>query len=76
MLQKKPEVTGFIHKGKVLMTKTIDKVQKITTTPHEERLKQLKQIFPESLTEGKIDPGKLNNLLLREIRGGDVNRIY
>ncbi len=52
------------------MTKTIDKVQKTTTTPNEERLKQLKQLFPECLTEGEIDPEKLNNLLLREIGGG------
>jgi len=35
------------------MTKPIDKVQKNTTTPNEERLKQLRQLYPECLTEGE-----------------------
>jgi len=52
------------------MTKTIDKVQKTTATPNEERLRQLKQLFPECLTEGEVDPEKLSNLLFCEIEGG------
>ena len=35
------------------MTKTIDKVERTPVTPNEERLKQLKQLYPECLTEGK-----------------------
>ena len=45
------------------MTKTIDKVQKTTTTPHEERLQQLKQLYPECLTEGEVDLEKLKDTL-------------
>ena len=41
------------------MTKTIDKVQRTTTTPNEERLNQLKQLFPECLTEGEVDAVKV-----------------
>lgn len=41
------------------MTKTINKVQKTTTTPNEERLDQLKQLFPECLTEGEVDAAKV-----------------
>ena len=41
------------------MTKTINKVQK-TTTPNEERLKQL---YPECLTEGEVDLKKIKDLL-------------
>ncbi|MCY3628146.1 MAG: hypothetical protein OXG88_10970 [Gammaproteobacteria bacterium] len=41
------------------MTKTIDKVQRTTTTPNEERLNQLKQLFPECLTEGEVDALKV-----------------
>jgi len=52
------------------MTKTIDKVQRTTATPNEERLRQLKQLFPECLTEGEVDPEKLSNLLFCEIEGG------
>ncbi|MDE0314784.1 MAG: hypothetical protein OXM61_07780 [Candidatus Poribacteria bacterium] len=40
------------------MTKTIDKVSR-TTTPNEERLNQLKQLFPECLTEGEVDTAKV-----------------
>ena len=36
------------------MTKTIDKVERTTNTPNEERLKQLKQLYPECLTEGNV----------------------
>lgn len=45
------------------MIKTIEKVQKTTTTSHEERLKQLKQLYPECLTEGVVDLEKLKDLL-------------
>lgn len=45
------------------MTKTIEKVQKTTTTPSEERLKSLKQLYPECLTEGEVDLEKLKNIL-------------
>ena len=45
------------------MTKTIDKVQKNTTIPNEERLKQLKQLYPECLTEGEVDLEKLKDFL-------------
>ena len=45
------------------MKKTINKVQKTTTSPNEERLKQLKQLFPECLTEGEIDAAKFTELL-------------
>lgn len=37
------------------MTKTIDKVERTTAIPKEERLNQLKQLFPECLTEGEVD---------------------
>ena len=36
-----------------------DKTPKTTPTPNEERLRQLKQLFPECLTEGEVDTGKL-----------------
>ena len=45
------------------MTKTIEKVQKTTMTPCEERLKQLKQLYPECLTEGEVDLEKLKDFL-------------
>ncbi len=48
------------------MTKTVDKVQKTTTIPNEERLKQLKQLYPECLTEGQVDFEKLKNTLSNE----------
>ncbi len=41
------------------MTKTIDKIQRTTTTPNEERLNQLKHLFPECLTEGEVDTAKV-----------------
>ena len=53
------------------MTKTIDKVSRTTTIPNEERLNQLKQLFPECLTEGEIDSTKLNELLsICKVGGG------
>ena len=48
------------------LTKTINKVQKTTTTPNEKRLCQFKQLYPECLTEGKIDLEKLRNILSTE----------
>ena len=48
------------------MAETIDKVQNTTTTPHDERLKQLKQLYPECLTEGKVDLEKLKKTLSTE----------
>ena len=48
------------------MTKTIDKAQKNTTIPNEERLKQLKQLYPECLTEGEVDLEKLKDFLSTE----------
>lgn len=41
------------------MTKTVDKVQRTATTPNEKRLNQLKQLFPECLTEGEVDALKV-----------------
>ena len=61
------------------MTKTIDKVSRTTTTPNEERLDQLKQLFPECLTEGEMDTAKvIDQLNIRKAGGGggvdsDVN---
>jgi len=52
------------------MTNTIDKVQKTTTTPHEQRLQQLKDLFPECVTEGDIDMEHLLKLLNTSIDGG------
>ena len=41
------------------MTKTVEKIPKTTITPNEERLNQLKQLFPECLTEGEVDAVKV-----------------
>ena len=40
-----------------------DKTPKTTPSPNEERLRQLKQLFPECLTEGEVDLEKLENIL-------------
>ena len=40
-----------------------DKTPKTTPALNEERLRQLKQLFPECLTEGEVDLGKLENIL-------------
>ncbi|MYC76954.1 hypothetical protein F4X10_14410 [Candidatus Poribacteria bacterium] len=48
------------------MTKTIEEVQKITIIPNEKRLKQLKQLYPECLTEGGFDLEKLKGFLSTE----------
>lgn len=50
------------------MPMKIEKIQTTTSAPDEERLRQLKQLFPECLTEGKLDLSKLNTLL--NINGG------
>ena len=48
-----------------------DKTPKTTPSPNEERLRQLKQLFPECLTEGEVDLGKLANILhICEVKGG------
>ena len=53
------------------MTKIIEKVQKTTITPNEERLNQLKQLFPECLTEGKVDAAKvIEQLNICKAEGG------
>ena len=56
------------------MTKTIDKAQRTTAIPNDERLSQLKQLFPECITEGEVDPGKLNNLLFCESGGENSDK--
>lgn len=48
------------------MTKT-EKVQQLTTSALDERLENLKKLFPEFFTEGKIDIPKLQELLGEEI---------
>lgn len=45
------------------MTKGIDKTKKETAIPNEDRLRELKQLFPECLTEGDVDTEKLAELL-------------
>ena len=52
------------------MTKSTDKVQKTTLTPHEQRLQYLKCLFPECVTEGEIDTEQLVKLL--NISGGGM----
>ena len=42
---------------------TTDKTTKTTPSPNEERHRQLKQLFPECLTEGDVDMDKLANIL-------------
>ena len=51
-----------------------DKTQKTTPAPNEARRKQLKQLFPECLTEGEVDLGKLADIL-HVCDGGGVNLI-
>ena len=45
------------------MKKNTDKVQKTTPILNEDRLNQLKQLFPECLTEGEVDVVKVMELL-------------
>ena len=40
-----------------------DKTPKTAPAPNEARLRQLKQLFPECLTEGEVDTGKLAKIL-------------
>ena len=40
-----------------------DKTPKTTPAPNEARRRQLKQLFPECLTEGEVDMGKLADIL-------------
>ena len=47
-----------------------DKTPKTTPALNEERLRQLKQLFPECLTEGEVDLGKLANILYIREWGG------
>ena len=55
------------------MTKTIEKVQKTTITPNEKRLNQLKQLFPECLTEGEVDAVKvIEQLNICKAGGGNL----
>lgn len=48
------------------------KTLKTTPNPNAERLRQLKQLFPECLTEGNIDAEKLQHIL-HDCEGGGVN---
>ena len=50
------------------------KTPKTTPNPNAERLRQLKQLFPECLTEGSIDAEKLQNILYF-CEGGGVNTL-
>ena len=51
-----------------------DKTPKTTPAPNEARRRQLKQLFPECLTEGEVDLGKLADILY-VCDGGGVNLI-
>ena len=62
--------------GTMPMTKTVEKVQKTTTTPNEERLKKLKKLYPECLTEGEVDIEKLKDLLSIKDREANGNERY
>lgn len=52
-----------------------EKIQTATLMPNEARIRQLKQLFPECLTEGKGDTEKLQNIIhdceVKEINGND-----
>ena len=58
------------------MTKTVEKVQKTTTIPNEDRLKKLKQLYPECLIEGEVDFEKLKDLLALEDREDNGDERY
>ncbi len=45
------------------MTKNVDKVEKITSIPNEDRIQQLKQLFPECVHEGEIDLTQIEKTL-------------
>lgn len=59
--------------GTMSMTKTVEKVQKTTMIPNEERLKKLKQLYPECLIEGEVDIKKLKDFL--SIEDGEDNSV-
>ena len=51
------------------------KIQTATPTPNEARIRQLKQLFPECLTEGKVDTEKLEDILYNwEVKEGGGKR--
>ena len=55
------------------MKKNTDKVQKTTPILNEDRLNQLKQLFPECLTEGEVDVVKVMELLnVCKAGGGEI----
>ena len=47
-----------------------EKIQSITTTANDERLRELKALFPECVSEGAFDTEKLNTLLNNYQGGG------
>ena len=47
-----------------------EKVQQFTPSPLDERLENLKKLFPEFFTEGKLDVPKLQELLGEDIEEG------
>ena len=51
--------------------KTTDSVARISTVPNEERLEELKQLFPECLSEGEIDFEKLKDILGNSQENGE-----
>ena len=51
-----------------------DKTPKTTPALNEERHRQLKQLFPECLTEGEVDMGKLEDILYISEGGGTPKR--
>lgn len=57
------------------MKNAINKVEKVTIPSNAERLNQLKQLFPECLTEGEVDLGELNKILNIYKAGGGVMRM-
>ena len=48
----------------------IDKIETATLAPDTERFRQLKQLFPDCVTEGEVDLGKLKQLLHISKGGG------
>ena len=50
------------------MTKP-EKVERLTASPLDERLENLKKLFPEFFTEGKLDVPKLQELLGERVEG-------
>ena len=48
-----------------------DKVQQFTPSALDERLENLKKLFPEFFTEGKLDVPKLQELLGEDVEDGN-----